>query len=156
MRQGLSIRVDSAEFRRTMLSLRGFDKRIYALTRKRIREAAKPVVADVRAELRSGGPSETGMRDGLAAGTRASVSIGKKAGVTIVTSPARLPRGKQQMARSWNNNSFRHPVFGDRQQWVSQTGNPYFESTILAHKAEFQRAVLAALQEAVREVEAAA
>jgi hypothetical protein len=152
----LSIRLDSASFNRTMRALRGFDKKIYARTRTRLRAVSKPLVADVQAEIRRGGPSKTGMREGLADGTKATISLGKKAGVTIVTSPARLPAGKQPMARTWNKGSWRHPVFGDQSVWVAQTGHVFFAPTILKHRAELQRAQLAALQDAIREVDAAA
>jgi hypothetical protein len=151
----LSIRIDSASFNKTMRALRGFDRKLYTRTRARMRVAAEPLVSDVQAEIRKGGASVTGMREGLAAGTKASVSLGKRAGVTVVTSPARLPANKKAMARTWNKNTFRHRVFG-RDVWVAQAGHEYFLPTILAHRVAFQRAVLAALQDAIREVEAAA
>jgi hypothetical protein len=70
----------------------------------------------------------------------------------VVTNP---PAGKPSMAHAWESGSFRHPVFGGS-VWVSQTGNEFFFSTILAHRLEFQRAILAALLEAIRAAEAAA
>jgi hypothetical protein len=150
--QELSVRVDSASFNRLMRAFRGFDKKLYAATRKRIRDAAGPVVADVKAEVRKGGPSRNGLREALASGTRVSIGLGKRAGVTVVTNP---PAGKPSMAHAWESGSFRHPVFGGS-VWVSQTGNEFFFSTILAHRLEFQRAILAALLEAIRAAEAAA
>jgi hypothetical protein len=151
--QELSVRVDSASFNRLMRAFRGFDKKLYAATRKRIRDAGQQVVADVQAKVREGGPSRSGLREGLAAGTRVSIGLGKRAGVTVVTNP---PAGKPSMAHAWDAGTFRHPVFGNRSVFVSQTGNEFFFATILAHRVEFQRAVLAALQEAIRAVEAAA
>jgi hypothetical protein len=57
------------------------------------------------------------------------------------------------MVRAWNRPSFRHPVYGNRETWVTQTGHPYFESTILQHRVDVQLAILRALQDAIRAME---
>jgi hypothetical protein len=153
--QEISIRFDAAANGRLMRELRGFDRTLYTRTRARIRARVRPVLDDVKAEILKGGPSRTGMRAGLAAGTRASISTGKQANVTIVTSPSKLPANKAAMARTWNKETFRHPLFGDRWHWYSQAGHEFFLPTILKHRLAFQQAYLSALQDAIREIERA-
>lgn len=148
----LQVRVDSAEFRRVMAQAKSFDRRLYLQLRRRLRAAAQPVVTEVQQHLLKGGPSKTGMRAGLAAGTRATVSTGKKAGVTIATSPSKLPESKRAMAKTWNKSVFQRRVFGDADVWRSQAGNPT-TPVILHQRLRFQRAVLAALQDTVRTME---
>lgn len=147
----LQVRVDSAEFRRVMTQAQSFDRRLYLQLRRRLRAASQPVVREVQQHLAAGGPSKTGMRAGLAAGTRASVSTGKKAGVTITTSPSKLPANKRAMAKTWNKSVFRHRVFGE-DVWRSQAGNPT-TPVILHQRLRFQRAVVAALQDTLRQME---
>lgn len=149
----LSIRVDPASTRAILAAAKTFDRALYLQLRRRIRAAAAPVVADVKREVLKGGPSKTGLRAGIAAGTSARLSSGKKAGVTIQTSSTKMPAGKQSMVKAWNRSVFRHPVRGDRDVWVSQAGNPYFDSVILQHRIEFQKAFLAALQDTLRKME---
>jgi hypothetical protein len=78
--QELSVRVDSASFNRLMRAFRGFDKKLYAATRKRIRDAAGPVVADVKAEVRKGGPSRAGLREAPGGGDAGVDRFGEAGG----------------------------------------------------------------------------
>jgi hypothetical protein len=147
----LQVRVDSAEFRRVMAQAKSFDRRLYLQLRRRLRAASRPVVTDVQQHLLRGGASKTGLRAGLAAGTRATVSTGRAAGVTITTSPSKLPPSKRAMAKTWNKSVFRHRVFGE-DVWRSQAGNPT-TPVILHQRLRFQQAVVAALQDTLRQME---
>src|SRR4051794_20608410 len=85
------------DFTKLMRGIRGFDRSLATATRGRLRDAAKPAVTDVRRTLQAGGPSKTGLRAQLAAGTKLSIRTGRYAGVAIVTSDVKLPANKRPM-----------------------------------------------------------
>lgn len=118
-----SFHIKSKEFHALFVATKDFDKKLYANLRKGLRDAAKPIVDDVKSEIDnipSSGKYGTGVRDGLKAGTRAGIlaSSAKTAGVRIVTSPNKLPAAKRPLAKAFNRKkgSFRHPVFANPDQ----------------------------------------
>lgn len=90
--------------------------------RKGIREAGKPIIAAQRRNVRglAGAPSEwktsASRRTRIAINNRSK----KRAGIRILTTPARGSEGGP-FARYMNRGKWRHPVFGDRERWVTQT-----------------------------------
>jgi hypothetical protein len=152
---GTELRIESADWLELFKATKDIDRRLYAELRKSLRKAADPIVSDVRAGIREiPSKSNGGTRDALAAGTRASIlaSSQRTAGVRIVTSPNRLPAAKRPLAKAFNLEKFRHPVFaragavrrlasrlrggepGQSWKWVEQEGRPYFGAAILAHQ----------------------
>lgn len=85
-----------------------------------IKKAAKPLIADSRSEAKVRLPSSGGLAARVArAPQRVQVRTGAKtAGVRIVVSE---PGGA---ARGANAGAIRHPVFGNRDVWVSQKVRP--------------------------------
>ena len=144
------VRIESEDFHRLFVATKDADAVLYRGLRKALREAAGPMVAGIRAQIDlipSSGKS-TGVRAALKAKTRASISTSaRSAGVRIVTSPRRLPPGKRVLAKSLNKAAFRHPVFGNREEWVNQSGRPYFGATINAHTEETRRRVQAVMED---------
>lgn len=156
---GSELRIESADWLALFKATKDFDKRLYAELRRSLRKAADPLVSEVREGIRAV-PSKSNagaVREALAAGTRASIlaSSQRTAGVRIVTSPNRLPAAKRPLAKAFNLEKFRHPVFAkdgavrrlsnrirlargaDARQswtWVEQEGRPYFGAAILAHQ----------------------
>lgn len=151
--------------------------------RKHIRDAGKPVVADMkRAVLGVGvtrgndpyrrrteetgsaprrstdrwGPRTTGLRARTA---RALTTSQTRKGIRILVSAQRfgdygltLPRYLDSTASPrWRR--WRHPVFGDRDVWVEQRGDPWFFVTFARHKGRFINAVDDAIDETLRELE---
>lgn len=110
-------RIESADFHKLFIATKDADKILYRDLRKALRDAAEPMVADVKqqiGQIPSSGKYRTGVRAALQAGTRASISTSeRRAGVRIVTSPRRLPPNKRVMAKALNKEKFRHPVFAD-------------------------------------------
>lgn len=148
---GDSVYIESEDLHRLFVATKDFDRALYTELRKSLRDAAKPIVDDVKrgiGEIPSSGRYSTGVRAGLAAGTRASIraSSAKTAGVRIQTSPSRLPANKRPLAKAMNLRSFRHQVFGGA--WVAQAGRPYFGTAVLAHRDEVARESLAAVERA--------
>ena len=148
----IEARFDSAEFSRLIKGIRGFDKTLATQTRKRLRDAAMPAVADVKRELQAGGPSRTGLRAGLAAGTKVSIRTGRTGGVSIRTTSAKLPPGKAPMVKALEKQSFRHRVFG-RNEWVVQSGLGYFRPVLNPHLTRMRDGMELALRDAVSAIE---
>lgn len=128
-----------------------FDRTQKAALRRQIRSAAELSRAAVQAEARKPGrtrsprPRSRGTRARIASSTRVQILAGNsRAGVQIVT---RAP-----LARAWAaRRGWRHPVFGDRETWQTQVGNPnYFAGPIWARRNQTRRAVERAMEETIR------
>lgn len=150
--------IDPASLRSLLLRIKAFSPALATATRKRLRAAGDDIVADVRAALMDYQPSSpsgktTGLREGLAAGTRVSIKAGvAKQGISIETSPSRLAAPQKSMAKAWNRETFRHPVYRTG-VWVDQKGRPYFGSVIEGKKEKMLLAVEEALNEALKGME---
>ncbi len=110
----------------------------------------------VRAEMKDSIPRALPTSGGLAAtvqkSTRFNTSAksGKNAGVTI------WARNKGYDIRTLTGKRLRHPVFGNRSVWVSQTAgvNPeVFEKSFEDQKPDIQRDVKRVMEEIARKVE---
>jgi hypothetical protein len=154
----VEIQLDPVTFRRLMRDVKEFDPAMSRALRKRLRLAGESAVREVRSTIKEDTPEGTpfkpgGVRDGLAAGTKVSILAGKRmAGVRITTTGARLTAAHKAMVKAYNRQSFRHPVGGNRDVWVSQEGRPYFGSILRDKRAEMQLAIHEAVSEAAHEL----
>lgn len=123
-----------------------------------IRDAGRPVLEDVkRAALaipaktsRTSSRKRRGLRRQLAAATQLSI---RKDGVRFWVSSARMDPDKISLPRNMDKpKGWRHPVFGDRQTWVHQTGHPWFKSTIEHHAEDFRQACVDAIDRIAKEL----
>ena len=164
---------EPAQFKAFMASVKEFSPALAASTRRRLRDAGQETVAAIKAKLleppperiASGAPAPrykhvrrpgagSGIRAGLAAGTKIGISTSaKKQGVSITTSSARLPPKAQAMVRAYNKPTFRHPLFGNPNDWIKQAGRPFFGAVIAAHKTLFSEAIQDAIADAIHEME---
>lgn len=132
---GVSVQIDPYEWAKLKVQLDAFDPALARALRRKIKSAGDRAVGKVQARLRlsapSGGPNTGRGRAALIAATRVSVSFSKRqAGAKIVTSAKGLPERHSALPKVYNKSSFRHPVYGDRDTWVTQQGRPYFGSVI--------------------------
>lgn len=128
---GIAIQLDSAEWYHLSRALRAYDPKLLTALRKRLRNAGNFAVERIRDTLGmpspDGGPDTGKYRDMLARATKVTVSFGQRsAGVKVTTSGRSLPEAHRGVLRVYNKDTFRHPVFGDRDDWVVQRGRPYF------------------------------
>lgn len=91
---------------------------------KALREGTKPAVVNVKAAslaLPAKSGKSTGLRRRMAAATSAQVrTAGRNPGVKVRVRRARM--GDQaSLPKVTNEGVWRHPVFGDRETWVTQT-----------------------------------
>lgn len=155
---GINARLGS-EFRRTADALRLVDQRLPAKLRKDLANAVKPAVADAKAHARAipvGGGGHSGLRRRVARGVKIQARTARSPVLRVVASmtdpeQANLPRYLDDPARGW-----RHPVFGNRHEWVSQhTGSPWFRDVLASHRPEMERAVRQVLDDAAETIAAA-
>ena len=125
-----------------------------------LRAALAPAVPEVQSAVRSlpavvtGSP---GLRDAVASQVRAEARLtGKSTGARIRVGSKKDPRGFKFAGRRLNNpKGWRHPVFGrEGTPWVVQHGgrDNWFETTVLAHKDDYRRAVLEAMERMAKRI----
>lgn len=112
-----------------------------------IRKVLQPVAARVRAVYRAQPSRHRGgrsLRGALAKATRVEVrTSGRMAGARIRVDGRKLPAGDKALPRyveaekrPWN-----HPVFGDRDTWVTQVARPTFYAVVTPHADDAGRAI---------------
>jgi hypothetical protein len=103
------------------------------------RDVLKPYVPRLRAAYRAG-PSRGGrrfrgvpLRTLLARSVRVEVrTSGRQAGARIRADGRRMPNGMKALPAYWEGERprWRHPVFGNRDVWVTQQPHPAFYRTL--------------------------
>lgn len=156
-------------------------KRIQRELNAAIRKAGQPAVNDVRRSVlgilvrtksHGGGRKEraeyaaararTARGKALArrrgAGLRRTVAGAVKVqitstGIRIICDGRRLPPKQRSLPQALGaRRGWRHPVFGNRERWVTQFGGPWFYVPILRHSDDFREAVWQAMAEVEREI----
>ena len=160
------VTVDTHELRALILRLREVqDKRIKSALRKTLRESADIAVAGVREEVLKPAPQRfgsgarsrsTGLRADIAKATKASITGGSDRNggqVSIVAANARLSPRHKGMAKAYNAGEFRHPLWGNRNQWKSQRGQRnYFGKGVAGRREEMMRRLQAAMDDVTKNV----
>lgn len=132
---------------------------------RNITAAAKPIKLAVQRNARAipvRGSKSTGLREALARATRVSIrTAGKNVGVSVLTDGKKMPAGQETLPGYMEGESmgrtlrWRHPVYGphDSDTWVAQDSHPYFKPAVDAGIPGVDRAVMAAIDETVIELE---
>ena len=145
----MSIRLkDSGDLRRVSRELRRMDNpEIKKRFRKELRAAAAPLVPRVRSSIRAipseRGYSPQGLRGQMAKATRLEVrTTGKQAGVAIRVDGRKMPAHMKSLPSMVEGKKrWRHPVYGNREVWVTQTRRPYFYNVVRVAGPASRRAV---------------
>lgn len=133
------------------------------LSRDLVREltaVAEPAMRAARSSILSMGSSSSllpGLRTTVAQHTKVRARLGgKHPGVSIRADKNGMPRDffnapkRLNAARGW-----RHMVFGDSGEWVTQRGKPgWFDDTISTFKPAARRAAQQAMQDMARRIDA--
>lgn len=145
----MSIRLQRGdELRRVSREQRRMDNpEIKKRFRKELRAAAAPLVPRVRSSIRSipsgRGYSPQGLRGQMARATRLEVKTsGRQAGVAIRVDGRKMPSHMKSLPSMVEGKKrWRHPVFGNREVWVSQPSQPYFYNVVRTAGPASRRAV---------------
>lgn len=145
--------VTGSEFARVHKALLVIDKDLAKQFRKALRDTLKGSVKKVQEAalaIEAHGRDHSGLRKRIAKGVKikATRSASTFRVVTSMTNPseAALPRG---MDASFAG-GFRHPVFGDPENWVVQHGDPWFMDTMSDQQDELRDAMEKVLYAAAR------
>lgn len=100
------------------------------------------------------GPRSTGLRSRVASSIGVSQT---KKGIRIRASATKIGPYGASLAKYLDGTlpgrrDWRHPVFGDREVWVTQHGSPWFFTTINKHRTAFRKAVFDVLNETAEEL----
>lgn len=116
---------------------------------RRARRAKKK--RNVRAAIeRTANKTGLGLRESIARATKLQITA---RGVKFYVDSSKLPESQRNLPRLLDSEKgWRHPVFGNREDWVVQKGQPYFGSTIKKKAPEFRRAIEKAMDEVRRDL----
>ncbi|MFF5445494.1 hypothetical protein [Streptomyces sp. NPDC012888] len=131
------------------------EESVRASMHRRIRRAAEPLRSDMQRVVRSlpirsqggagrSGPSPTTrpLRATIAASIKLSVRTGGNPGARVWVDRSALPADLRNMPNVMNSGRIRHPVFGNRRRWATQTTTPlWWETTIRRHRPRMEREV---------------
>ncbi len=127
-----------------------------------LRAVAEPAAMAARGAILSmgtGGVSqaEPGLRTSVAAATKVVVRTGKnRPGVAVRVKKNTMPRGfRNAPKRLQSKKGWRHPVFGNREIWVTQRGKPgWFDDTLRKAAPEARAAMGQVLENVARRISA--
>lgn len=151
---GLTVEVDTKDFRTLFSRSSQVEPKLRTALRRNIRDAAKGVAEEVKAEAM--GQGVTSARRARSRGLRASIAASVKVGILTGASRqgVRITEGAPMGAAWQADRGWRHPVFGSRSAWARQVGRPgYFYRTIGAGAPRVRSAVEDAMNEAVKSLE---
>lgn len=133
-----------------------------------LRAAAQPAAIAVKTAIlsmpsagaHSGDGDSRSLRAAIAAGIKVHVKLSGKAkhiGVTIAAHSRGMPREFRRAPKYLNRRRpWRHPVFGNRENWVSQVSRRpgWFDGTLKAYRPAVARAADEALDNVARRISA--
>lgn len=154
-RPAVELNVETEAFRQVAAAMRREEdgKQLRKELIANFKTAVQPGVSAVQGKLRSIPRSSSvaqspALGSYLASRVKAQVSLtGRRAGVRIRIAQTPNLRGFKMAARRLNRQSWRHPVYGKAEVWVTQNSPMpgYFDDTLAAGRARYREAVLDAL-----------
>ena len=161
------LEIDTKEFILFYKAISMTDIELKKSLRKRMMALAKPIVDDVKqaeknipssrgvvGQTRKKKGEHLGLRASLAAATKADFNgTGRGAVMHIRVSGTRFmavsgrPRTIPYYMEGRRKRDWRHPVFGNRENWVKQDKHPFLNITVFKHEADFLREVSKAVED---------
>ncbi|MCX4786462.1 hypothetical protein OG369_09790 [Streptomyces sp. NBC_01221] len=141
---------------------------IRASMQRRTRRAAEPMRNDLQSAIRrlpisspgrsgrGGGPTPTTrpLRATIANAIRISVRVSSTPGARVWVDKGLLPRDLRRMPQVINEGRIRHPVFGNRRRWATQTAPPlWWDKTVRTHRSRMEREMARVLDDVRRRLE---
>lgn len=142
---------------------------IRASMQRRIRRAAEPLRDDLQSTIRGlsiwsayrgpgkrGGSSPTTrpLRVTIAGAIRISVRTAGAPGARVYVDKGRLPPDLRRMPQVINEGRIRHPVFGNRRRWATQTASPlWWDKTVARHRSRMESEVARVVDDVRRRLE---
>lgn len=118
----VELHVESRALMKLFAELKAMEGSLQVELRRGIREAAAPMVAAVKANA-----SWSSRIPGAVKAKPAFTA--RRAGVTIQVNAGAAPEARP-LENLGKGGMFRHPVYGNRQNWASQAARPFFFSAL--------------------------
>jgi hypothetical protein len=158
--RAVDVSVDARDFASLLGRTSRLSPELKKALRRRVREAGLVAAGAAKEEVlkepltHGRRPQERGLRRGIARGIKVQLAASqnaKRVGVVIKSSGSPLSAAQKPLVRRWNKPSgWRHPLFGNTEHWYPQKGRPYWGSVMSRQKAELERRVRQALDEALQ------
>jgi hypothetical protein len=164
------LEIDATEFAKLTKEISTVAPDFRKAVRKQLKSAIDPVVEEVKqAALNIPASHEVGntrKKKGENLGLRASIAnavqpvinptkkgaVAKiKVSTTKFLASSGRPRTLPYYLEGRRKRAWRHPVFGNREVWVSQRPHPFLGVTVSKHKEKFATNVVQALDDAIQE-----
>jgi hypothetical protein len=96
-----------------------------------------------------------GLRSSVARTIKSRVKYsGNTVGVRVYSDPSAMPNKQRRLPYHLNNpKGWRHPTWGNRDRWVKQYGEPYFDVTLARHTPRIRGSAVSHVDEALRELQ---
>lgn len=136
---------------------------------RRIRRAAEPLRDDLQDTIRGlsirsagrgsgkrGGisPTTRPLRATIAGAIRISVRTAGTPGARVWVDKGLLPPDLKKMPQTINDGRIRHPVFGNRRRWATQTATPlWWDKTVQRHRSRMEAEVARVIDDVRRRLE---
>lgn len=143
---------DASEFRGLAKKLREVDRRAYKDYRRKMIEVGEIIAEAARTEIEPYSKSIPPTIHPRVLGTKLMVEGGSE-DVPIGRLFEYGNAGGSKSAAATRGGRFRHPVFGDEDNWVSQEMHPYLFRAMLLTRRKWRREVGKVLKEAFERVE---
>lgn len=119
------------------------------------RRVAKAAARGKTARARRGAVIATGLRARIAHGVKSRVQwSGIHYGARLYVDTSGLPQSQRSLPMHLNRAAgWRHPVFGNRKNWVQQTGHPWWDPTIQRHIPALRRALETTITNSLKELQ---
>jgi hypothetical protein len=155
--------VDSGDLKHISKALRNHadGKRLRKELVAEMKEAANPLVPQIKAAWLAvpSSSQKPKLRQALAKATRVQVRLtGKEAGVRVRTDGRKMPSGSRALpgyAEGIRRRPWRHPVFGNREVWVTQQPFPRFYDAAKLDEVTMRRRCNAAVDKVFDQIERA-
>jgi len=116
---------------------------------RELRSTIRPRLVAAGEMLRAAAASEASWSTRIPASLRVTAKFaGARAGVFVIASQRKAPHARALEGIS-GNSQFRHPVFGDEEDWVSQATRPFLSAALARHGDDAVDAVTDAIDEAM-------
>lgn len=163
----ITVEVQSRDLVQVARALRGLQdgRELRKRLRRDIAAAAKPMVPAIRSKVRalpsrgeSSGRGRPGLRASIAKATRLQVQMsGRYAGVTVRVDPRKMPPGMHSLPGYLEGAApfqpWRHPVYGNRDAFVTQHPRPYFYAIAERYEVPVRQAAAEAIESIRRQIQ---
>lgn len=127
--------------------LKEVDAKFASAVRRRIRAVVQESGKDILEAMKRSASWSTRIPD--ATNLRTSFGV-RSSGVTVATSARKAPHARPYEGVN-GDGMFRHPLFGDRQDWIEQHTRPFFFASSDEATPEVEKHIDEAIDEAIRE-----